>query len=232
MSHDFDTGLKWYTLFILSVTAHEAAHAWMARRLGDRTAAAGGLVSLNPWPHVRRSPVGMVAVPLLSWLISGYVIGWASIPLDPEWVRAHPRKAAWVALAGPVTNLLIVVASLVVLAVGIHDGWLRFNAHAGLANAIQGTSAGGDWSFVAAGFLGITLSLNLLLAVFNLLPLPPFDGSALPPLVLPASAASRYAAFIREPHLAWVGLYIGWKIAGPLFSWVAAALVGSIGRAL
>ena len=75
-------GLGWYVVFVFSVTCHEAAHAFAAMKLGDKTAYHGGQVTLDPTPHVRRSPFGMVVVPILSFLLGGWMIGWASAPYD------------------------------------------------------------------------------------------------------------------------------------------------------
>jgi hypothetical protein len=96
-----------YVVFLFSTTCHEAAHALVAKLGGDTTAALGGQVSLNPIPHIRRSPFGMVVIPIISFLFSGGMIGWASAPYDPSWERRHPRRAAWMALAGPAANFSI-----------------------------------------------------------------------------------------------------------------------------
>src|SRR5690242_21552184 len=99
MQSSMADGFVWYGAFLFSTICHEAAHAWSALRLGDDTAARGGQVSLNPWPHVRREPVGMVIVPLLSWFAAGWMIGWASAPYDRTWARQFPRRAALMAVA-------------------------------------------------------------------------------------------------------------------------------------
>lgn len=91
----------WYLVFVFSTTCHEAAHAFVAHRGGDPTAYAGGHVTLDPLPHIRRSPFGMVIVPIVSFLIDHWMIGWASVPVNPTWARAHPRRSALMALAGP-----------------------------------------------------------------------------------------------------------------------------------
>src|SRR5690242_15690614 len=94
-------GLLWYVVFLLSTTCHEAAHALAAKRGGDLTAFHGGQVTLDPWPHVRREPFGMVLVPILSFLTGGWMMGWASAPYDPLWSQRCPHRAARMALAGP-----------------------------------------------------------------------------------------------------------------------------------
>ena len=89
----------WFAAFLFSFTAHEAAHAWAAMKGGDLTAYHGGQVTLNPLPHIERSPIGMVAVPLVSYFLGGWMIGWASAPYDAGWARIYPRRAAWMAAA-------------------------------------------------------------------------------------------------------------------------------------
>ncbi len=91
----------WYLAFVVSVTCHEAAHAYAALRGGDTTAYLGGQVSLDPEPHIRRSPIGMVVMPILSIFYTGWPMGFASAPFDPAWADRYPRRAALMSLAGP-----------------------------------------------------------------------------------------------------------------------------------
>ena len=104
-------GLAYFAVFLFSTTIHEASHAWMAKRGGDLTAYHGGQVSLDPVPHIKREPIGMVVLPLISVVISGWPLGFASAPYHPVWARTYPRRAALMALAGPTSNLLIVIVA-------------------------------------------------------------------------------------------------------------------------
>ena len=115
----------WYLVFLFSTTFHEAAHAWVAQLGGDLTAYEGGQVSLDPRPHIRREPWGMVILPLLSVLMFGWPFGFASTPYDPFWSRRYPRRAAWMSLAGPAANLLLVVAAGLILRFGMSLGYLE-----------------------------------------------------------------------------------------------------------
>ena len=81
-------GFIWYIVFLFSTTCHEGAHALVAKIGGDPTAFSGGQVSLNPWPHIRRSPFGLVVVPIISYIAMQWMIGWASAPYDPAWQNA------------------------------------------------------------------------------------------------------------------------------------------------
>src|SRR5512139_3082516 len=101
MRPELVNGLVFYVVFLFSTTLHEAAHAWAALRGGDPTAYQGGQVSLDPMPHIRREPFGMVVLPLLTALATGWPFGYASAPYNPNWAVRHPDRAAWMALAGP-----------------------------------------------------------------------------------------------------------------------------------
>src|ERR1700675_3147115 len=102
----------WYVAFLLSLTCHEASHALVAKWGGDMTASESGQVTLNPLPHMKRELFGTVIVPLASFLIGGSMIGWGSAPYDPLWEQRHPKRAAWMALAGPTANFLLAIVSI------------------------------------------------------------------------------------------------------------------------
>src|SRR3954468_13849645 len=150
-------GLLWYLVFVLSTSCHEAAHAWSALKLGDDTAARGGQVSLNPWPHIRREPFGMVVVPPLAWFTAGWMFGWASAPYNPAWARAWPRRAAVMALAGPGANLVLVLSAALLIRVGVE--WHVFTApfSIGSMRLVDAVNPG-SWGIVAT-LLSITLAL-------------------------------------------------------------------------
>ncbi|MFQ5415609.1 MAG: hypothetical protein ACE5FL_01045, partial [Myxococcota bacterium] len=92
--------LVWYVAFLLSTTLHEASHALAAMLGGDPTAYEGGQVSIDPLPHIRREPVGMVLLPAISLLMIGWPFGFASAPYNPGWAEGHARRAAWMGGAG------------------------------------------------------------------------------------------------------------------------------------
>lgn len=212
-------GPLWYVVFLLSLTCHEAAHALVAWMGGDPTAYYSGQVTLNPVPHIRREPFGTVIVPILSYVLGGWMIGWGSAPYDPIWQRRYPRRAAWMALAGPMAN----VALMVVAAMGIHMGIAlgalrepgRIPGHQLFTHVVVAASPGAAEG--VAIFLSILFSLNLLLAAFNLLPIPPLDGNTAVGLVLPEGAARRFAAFSHNQSLALLGLLLGWRFFGHIF---------------
>ena len=190
-------GFVWYVAFLFSTTCHEAAHALVAKLGGDKTAALGGQVTLNPVPHIQREPWGMVVFPILSFFVfkSG-MIGWASAPFDPQWERRHPRRAALMALAGPAANYTLMLLAAIGLRLGQSMGWLQRNPETGLPNLL-------------AVALSVFFSLNLLLGTFNLLPVPPLDGSAGIMLFMSESRAQRYLDWLRGNSYAMVGLLVG-----------------------
>jgi Zn-dependent protease len=207
-------GMLWYIVFLFSTTCHEAAHAWMAMKGGDRTALMAGQMTLNPIPHMRREVFGTIVVPILSFLLSGYMIGWASAPFDPRWQDRYPKRAALMALAGPIANFLLVIASGLFLYVGLRNGLFIPTGDAfGLAAAAHDTGLGG-----IAQVLSIVFVLNLILGVFNLFPFPPLDGSTAIGLFLSDSLNRRLQGFIRSPTVMFIGILLAWNLFGPIFT--------------
>ena len=171
-------------ILIYSSVLHEIAHGYVAYRLGDPTAKLQGRLTLNPFPHI--DPFYSILMPLITSL-SGFIIGGAKpVPVDPFNLRDGFRDLALVSLAGPLTNLILAVAASVV-------------THA----LFPGFSLG---EVRVSGLLGFILSsiisLNLLLAIFNLLPIPPLDGSKLFTLLLSPKQAAAYLS------LESIGLFI------------------------
>lgn len=208
-------GIVWYVALIFSLTFHEAAHALAAQRGGDPTAYLGGQVSLDPRPHMRREPFGTVFVPLLSFAMAGWMIGWASTPYDPHWADRHPRRAAWMSLAGPAANLLLVVAAGIAIRLGILAGVLHAPESIRFAEVVA-ASSGGVWPTVAA-LLSVLFTLNLLLCVFNLLPAPPLDGATGVGVFLDDAGARRLRQRMANPRIALLGLFLAWFLIGPVF---------------
>lgn len=209
--------LIYYVVFLFSTTVHEAAHAWAAKRGGDLTAYHGGQVSLDPRPHIRREPFGMVILPVLTVFLSGWPLGFASAPYDPAWAQRYPKRSAWMALAGPGANLVLVLVAGVLLRVGLGAG-IFYPPESVSFGQLAGTDAGGWWPAVAF-LLGVFFSLNLLLAAFNLLPFPPLDGSAAVPLFLTDDTSRRYQQFIwGNPGLMFLGMFLAWQLFDYVFS--------------
>ncbi len=208
-------GVVWYAVFLFSLTVHEAAHALAALKLGDQTAYLGGQVTLNPLPHMQRAPFGTIAMPILSYIMAGWMMGWASAPYDPHWADRYPRRAAWMALAGPTSNLLLVIICGITVRLGMVMGTLSAPDSITFTRVTVAVQPGA-WEGLAP-LVSILFSLNLLLFVFNLLPLPPLDGSAALPLILKESWARGYQELMRQPGFSLLGLIVAWKIFGSIY---------------
>ena len=203
----------WYLVFLFSTTFHEAAHAWVAKLGGDLTAYEGGQVSLDPRPHIQREPWGMVILPLISVLMFGWPFGFASTPYDPFWTRRYPRRAAWMSLAGPAANLLLVVAAGLIMRSGMSLGYLQLPSSFTFTRVMTGTSE--LWTSIAV-LLSMLFILNLILAVFNLLPVPPLDGSGAVLLFLRKDQVTSYQNLLQHPLVSVLGLLVAWYFFSPL----------------
>jgi Zn-dependent protease len=216
VSPDVATGLAFFAVFLFSTTLHEAAHAWAALRGGDPTAYHGGQVSLDPIPHIRREPFGMIVLPLVTSVTMGWPMGYASAPYDPRWALRYPRRAALMALAGPAANLLLVLLCFAAMR-GLAASGLFYPPSSVNFGQLTATDAGAVWSTVGH-FLSIGFSLNLLLCVFNLLPFPPLDGSAAITLLMSRRMTTRYQMWVwGTPLLGFLGIFIAWQLFPPVF---------------
>lgn len=203
---------------VIAITFHEAAHGFAARHFGDETAAKQGRITLNPLKHV--DPFGTILLPAFLLLThAGFIFGYAKpVPVNFGALRNPKRDMIFVAAAGPVTNIALAAASAVLLAVALHAG------------------ASGDGAWTAL-FLG-SLEINLVLAVLNLLPLPPLDGGRVMTGLLPMKLAvpfariERYGFFIIIAALFFLP-YLGAKFGVDLnvFEWLVARPVEWLTRA-
>jgi Zn-dependent protease len=207
-------GLLWYWAFLFSTIAHEAAHAWVALRLGDRTAYLGGQVSLDPIPHILREPMGTALFPIVTFLAGGWMMGWASTPYDPVWAERYPRRAAWMALAGPGANLLIALVTGVGIRCGVWAGVFLPSSTPSFTT-ITVAAVPGWWQGVAM-LVSIVLALNIIVCSFNLIPLLPLDGSAAAILLMSERVAEQYRQVMLHPALSLVGLMVAWRVYDPL----------------
>jgi Zn-dependent protease len=203
-------GITWYVVLLVALTCHEAAHGFVALKLGDPTAYRQGQVTLDPIVHIRREPFGTVIMPILSFILAGWMIGWASSPYDPYWARQNRRSAALMALAGPAANLILVVLA----GLAIRAGILLEVFHAPESVTFEQVTAAASPGLAnsASVAISIVFSLNLILFVFNLIPLPPLDGSEVLSLFLSDSAAEHYAQLLQQPGIRIIGLVVAWRL--------------------
>jgi len=202
---DLQTLFIWIIPVLFAITLHEAAHGWIASKFGDHTARMMGRVTLNPVKHI--DPVGTILVPAALLIMStGFIFGWAKpVPINFNALRSPKSGMIWVALAGPGANLIMAIGWLLVffLAIKMNIPILQRMADAGIL-------------------------INILLAVFNLLPIPPLDGSRVISALLPNPLAYRYNQLEQYGFFILIGLmflggftYIVWPIVGLVLNWMS-----------
>jgi Zn-dependent protease len=168
-------------VILFAITIHEAAHAWTASKLGDPTAAALGRATLNPLAHI--DPIGTVIFPLLLIIFKMPVFGWAKpVPYNPYNLRHARRGGLWIAFAGPLSNMLTAGAAVAVFR-ALKPFGARISGVSALSKPLEGLSV----------ILLFTALINLSLAIFNLIPIPPLDGSGILAGLLSERAAATYA---------------------------------------
>ncbi|HEX8842907.1 MAG TPA: site-2 protease family protein [Sphingomicrobium sp.] len=214
----------WLVPLIIAIVFHEVAHGLVARRLGDPTAEERGRLSLNPIRHI--DPFGTVILPLLLAVThAGALFGWAKpVPVDYRRLKNPRRDMVLVALAGPGMNLLLALIGAAILAATI---------------SLSGGAAGGTARLVAANALNFIL-INIFLGVFNLLPVPPFDGGHVLQGLLPPSLARGFGRIGRYSLLVMVilllvlpqfGIDIIGRIVSPIVGAITRLFLGIFGLA-
>jgi Zn-dependent protease len=211
-SFDFVQLLTGFIVLLVSLTVHEAAHAWSADRLGDSTARLLGRLSLNPAVHI--DPIGTILFPLIAMATHLPLIGWAKpVPVNPARLGRHWRqKFMMIAAAGPVSNLVLATLAAIVL---------RLVAPVGVDGDGQAIS-----SRFVAGF-ELAVIVNVLLAVFNMVPIPPLDGGNVLAGLLTGPAAETFSRLRPYGFLILYGLMLTGLLStiisppvGLLLSWL------------
>ena len=202
-------------VLIASLSVHEAAHAWTAHRLGDPTAQRLGRLSINPAVHV--DPIGTLLFPLIAMLTNLPLIGWAKpVPVDTRFLKHHKRDFAIIAAAGPASNIVMAVIGAVLLAV--------------IPRIAPGDIAGRAVMTPLFQLLLQFIFINVLLAVFNMIPVPPLDGGNVLLGVLPPAGARvieqlRPYGFLILYALMLTGVLS--TLLGPVAQFVFRFLVGA-----
>jgi Zn-dependent protease len=184
--------IVFFPIFLFSLSFHEASHAWMANRLGDPTARMMGRMTLNPLAHI--DWIGTVLFPLMMFLVPGLLLfGWARpVPVDPRNLRGGRMGNLKVAAAGPVSNVLLALV------------------FAGLIHLIVRSQVRSETFVIVSQILDTGVFLNLMLAFFNLIPIPPLDGSGVLLGLLPVRYLAGYERFTRYGFLILIAcLYLG-----------------------
>ncbi len=199
-----------YLVLLFSLSVHESAHAWTALQMGDDTGLRKGRISLNPFVHM--DPIGTVLFPLVGLFAGGVIFGWAKpVPVQPRYFRQYRLGQILTAGAGPGSNFVLAVIFTLIYAVGVQvAGWN--DAH----------------PLVLVCYWGIVL--NVILGTFNLIPIPPLDGSWIASMSLPRHLAAFYDKMVApygfmilmllliSGALSYVLDWVAWPIARGLLS--------------
>jgi Zn-dependent protease len=181
---DIGTVAIQFAVLLFSLSIHEASHAWMADRLGDYTARYLGRVTLNPIPHI--DPIGTVLFPLLMMIFPNFLLfGWAKpVPINSIHLRNPHRDQIFISLAGPASNLVAACSALVLLVV------LKLTSAEARAFIDMGMVVEGSIFVPVLLLVYYMMTTNLVLAVFNLIPIPPLDGHWILYGILPRNAGA------------------------------------------
>ncbi len=213
-----------YFVLLFAITIHEASHGWAAKKLGDPTAYNLGRVTLNPIPHI--DPIGTVLLPLLMMFTGIPLIGWAKpVPVNPMNLRNPKRDNLWISIAGPISNFTAATAFLIIIRI------MKFASPKFFQAAFYTASSPAGQLPLAPGiglilFYGILI--NTFLGIFNLIPIPPLDGSGVLMGFLSDEAVEKYERIRPYGFLIIIGLmYLGVfrKVLGPVQG-IIFALIG------
>ena len=202
------------TVLLFAVSVHEASHAWMANRCGDPTAKNLGRITLNPIPHI--DLFGSIILPIIMVLMpGGIVLGYAKpVPVNPYNLRNYKRDNMLVSIAGPGSNILLAVGALVIYKIFITIGIISPQDVYGFLAYLKGQSPSAS---VLILFFYFFLIINVVLMVFNLLPIPPLDGSGVIEFFLKGDALRKYHQILPYGFFILIGLlYFG--IFGIIFT--------------
>ncbi len=203
-------GFLEYVVFLLSTTCHEASHSLVAKLGGDMTASEGGQVTLNPIPHIRREPFGMVVMPLLGIITQVRADRLGERSLRPPWSQKHPKRAAWMSLAGPGANFSICLLAAILMRIGLAMKFLTPGTYS-MGN-IVGPATPDSVAEGIATILSVFFSLNLLLGCFNLLPIPPLDGYGVLGLFTSEAGALKLQEMrLRLGWMSLIGMVLAWR---------------------
>jgi Zn-dependent protease len=194
---NFDPGnlIIWFIVLLFSLSFHEAAHAWTSERFGDDTGRMQGRITLNPLAHI--DPVGTIVFPIVGFLTGFPLLGWAKpVQTNPLRWRDKTKANISVSAAGPISNFILASIALIIIKILIVAGVVfpigGFFTMVVPVGAIFSDVAQPGYMEPLAKFLSVMLMLNVALGVFNLIPVPPLDGSHVLEELLPPGMSAAY----------------------------------------
>lgn len=226
---DIGNLIIWFIVLLFSLSFHEAAHAWTSEKFGDDTGRLQGRITLNPIPHI--DPFGTILFPIMGAVTGFPLLGWAKpVQTNPLLWRDKTKANITVSAAGPISNFILATVAFVILKIMLLSGVVIPNGMFYQMVAPLPDQA----AFLAPVtiFLSVMLMLNLSLGVFNLIPIPPLDGSHVLESLLPYNQAKAYEqirpfGFILLLALLWVKVggqsLLGWVI-NPVYTFIATLL--------
>lgn len=188
--------ILWFVVFLFSLSFHEAAHAWTSERFGDDTGRLQGRISLNPMAHI--DPVGTILFPLMGFLRIGgfFFFGWAK-PVETNPLRWRNKDLANISVsaAGPISNLILAIIAFILLRVmiGTESYVPAYMQPGGPFDLVTPAPGMPDWALPVGTLVSALLLTNVSLAVFNLIPIPPLDGSHILYTLLPERMKDAYS---------------------------------------
>jgi Zn-dependent protease len=204
----------WFVIFLLSLSIHEAAHAWTAQKMGDPTARYLGRVTLNPLAHI--DLFGTIIFPLMSLVTGAMFFGWAKpVPVDLNQMRDRKMGDILVSLAGPASNVILAIFFFIAMKVVYASPTIQASL--------------GEFASPVVRTLFTGLSMNVVLAVFNMIPIPPLDGSHVLQNLLPPRAAEAFETIRPYGFFILMGLMftgVTSRIMEPIFAVVMRGIVG------
>jgi Zn-dependent protease len=223
--------ILWFVVFLFSLSFHEAAHAWTSERFGDDTGRLQGRISLNPMAHIH--PIGTILFPLLGFMHIGsfFFFGWAK-PVETNPLRWRNKDLANISVsaAGPISNTILAIIAFITLKTMLATGNYvdaRYSMSAGPFDLIMPASGMPEWMLPVGTMVSALLLTNISLALFNLIPIPPLDGSHVLHTLLPDSMKDAYSnlsqyGFLLLIALSAMGVFSA--VIGPVMSLVTSLL--------
>lgn len=179
----------WFIVLLFSLSFHEAAHAWTSEKFGDDTGRLQGRITLNPVPHI--DVIGTIVFPLVGAITSIPLFGWAKpVQTNPLLWRNKTKANIWVSAAGPISNFILAIIGFVLIKVMLLSGTL--NLRGGFYTLVVPGPDQPAFMAPVAVLLSMLLLVNVLLGIFNLIPVPPLDGSHVFEEILPTQMAEAY----------------------------------------